>query len=135
MDRMETDAGKCDRGGSARRWAVCLRIPLGAPATPSKTSCKIQASLEDRTAAALQSLFHFLDPPLTMTSRMKAALFGQETWPDEAEEKYERIEVLGKGSFGMVWMARRVTAAENKDDDEFVAVKNILIKDVRVLES
>lgn len=49
-------------------------------------------------------------------------------WPAAVEAKYERYEVLGKGSFGMVWMARRVTDKENEFDDEFVAIKNILIK-------
>jgi len=53
------------------------------------------------------------------------------SWPDELEDTYERIEVLGKGSFGMVWMARRVIRPKEDDEfnDEFVAVKNISIKD------
>jgi serine/threonine protein kinase len=51
-----------------------------------------------------------------------------EEWPDEVERKYERIEILGKGSFGMVWMSRRVTPPENEYDDEFVAIKSIQIK-------
>lgn len=50
-------------------------------------------------------------------------------WPRAAEDRYERLEILGKGSFGMVWMARRVTPAENDEDEEFVAIKNIHIKD------
>jgi len=50
-------------------------------------------------------------------------------WPRAAESKYERIEVLGKGSFGMVWMAERFGEAEDEFDDQFVAVKNINIKD------
>lgn len=59
-------------------------------------------------------------------------------WPDEVETLYERVEVLGKGSFGMVWMARRRDVVEGSsgagntngdDDDEFVAIKNINIKD------
>jgi serine/threonine protein kinase len=53
----------------------------------------------------------------------------QDAWPEAAERKYERLDVLGKGSFGMVWMARRITPAEDDFDDEYVAVKNILIKD------
>lgn len=50
-------------------------------------------------------------------------------WPDDVEARYERFEVLGKGSFGMVWMSRRVGIPENDDDDEFVAIKEIKIKD------
>lgn len=42
---------------------------------------------------------------------------------------YERIEVLGKGSFGLVWMCQRKTKAKDEFDDEFVAVKNIEIKE------
>jgi serine/threonine protein kinase len=49
-------------------------------------------------------------------------------WPPAVEEKYERYEALGKGSFGMVWMCRRVVKSENEFDDEFVAIKNIVIK-------
>ncbi|KAL7561227.1 hypothetical protein ACA910_004148 [Epithemia clementina (nom. ined.)] len=56
-------------------------------------------------------------------------LLGEPRWPKEASEKYERIEVLGKGSFGMVWMAKRLTKGEDEFDDEFVAIKNINIKD------
>lgn len=50
-------------------------------------------------------------------------------WPDEVRQKYERFEVLGKGSFGMVWMSRRIGPAEDSLDDEFAAIKNIKIKD------
>jgi serine/threonine protein kinase len=53
----------------------------------------------------------------------------EEDWPLEAEAMYERIEVLGKGSFGLVWMARRVTKPVDDDDDEYVALKNIEIKE------
>lgn len=42
---------------------------------------------------------------------------------------YERLEVLGRGSFGIVWMARRVTDAKDKWDDEYVAIKNIEVPD------
>jgi serine/threonine protein kinase len=52
-----------------------------------------------------------------------------DAWPREAGDKYDRLEVLGKGSFGMVWMARRVTPQEDEFDDEYVAVKTIKIKD------
>ena len=50
-------------------------------------------------------------------------------WPSEAEDKYMRLEILGKGSFGMVWMAQRTGPAADKEDEEFVAIKNIHIKD------
>jgi serine/threonine protein kinase len=50
-------------------------------------------------------------------------------WPQEVEDKYERFEVLGKGAFGIVWMSRRVPEQENEFDDEYVAIKNIVIKD------
>ena len=50
-------------------------------------------------------------------------------WPKEAEDKYLRIEILGKGSFGMVWMAQRSGPALDPEDEEFVAIKNIHIKD------
>ena len=50
-------------------------------------------------------------------------------WPEDVEAKYERYEVLGKGSFGMVWMSRRVGKPEDDFDDDFVAIKEIRIKD------
>lgn len=50
-------------------------------------------------------------------------------WPDEVAQRYDRVDGLGKGSFGMVWMARRVEDARDPFDDEFVAIKNITIKD------
>lgn len=50
-------------------------------------------------------------------------------WPPEACNMYERLEVLGRGSFGIVWMARRVTEPKDKWDDEFVAIKNIEVPD------
>lgn len=49
-------------------------------------------------------------------------------WPPDAEGMYERIEELGRGSYGVVWMARRVVPAQDEYDDEFVALKNIEIK-------
>ena len=65
---------------------------------------------------------------------MAADLLGFDTaepqdWPQEAEDKYLRLEILGKGSFGMVWMAQRTGPPDDKDDEEFVAIKNIHIKD------
>lgn len=52
-----------------------------------------------------------------------------EAWPREAGDKYDRLEILGKGSFGMVWMARRTVPPEDKFDDEYVAAKTIKVKD------
>ena len=52
----------------------------------------------------------------------------EEEWPAECERKYQRLEILGKGSFGMVWMSRRVATRENEEDDEYVAIKSIHIK-------
>lgn len=60
---------------------------------------------------------------------MMDELFHEEAWPKEAEKMYERIEVLGKGSFGLVWMCQRITKAKDEFDDEFVALKNIEIKE------
>ena len=51
-----------------------------------------------------------------------------EEWPIECERRYQRLEILGKGSFGMVWMSRRKKAPVNADDDDFVAIKSIHIK-------
>ena len=56
-------------------------------------------------------------------------VFQEEDWPEEAENMYERIEVLGRGSFGLVWMGRRLSKPENDEDDEYVALKNIEIKE------
>ncbi|OEU10213.1 kinase-like protein, partial [Fragilariopsis cylindrus CCMP1102] len=50
-------------------------------------------------------------------------------WPKDAEKMYERIEVLGKGSFGLVWMCQRKIKPVDDFDDEYVAVKNIEIKE------
>eukprot|EP00934_Nitzschia_sp_Nitz4_P008136 Nitzschia sp. Nitz4//scaffold305_size22082//16182//17768//NITZ4_008585-RA/size22082-processed-gene-0.19-mRNA-1//-1//CDS//3329547098//8126//frame0 len=56
-------------------------------------------------------------------------VFHEDEWPEEAEEMYERIEVLGRGSFGLVWMCRRYMPPQTADDDEYVALKNIEIKE------
>jgi len=56
-------------------------------------------------------------------------VFHEEDWPDEAEDMYERIEVLGKGSFGLVWMGKRMSKPEDEYDDDYVALKNIEIKE------
>ena len=55
--------------------------------------------------------------------------FEEEDWPKDAEKMYERIEVLGKGSFGLVWMCQRKIKPVDDFDDEYVAVKNIEIKE------
>lgn len=57
--------------------------------------------------------------------------YGDTEWPEEAENMYERVEVLGRGSFGVVWMARRVVAPADNLDDEYVALKNIEIKEAK----
>jgi cyclin-dependent kinase 7 len=56
-------------------------------------------------------------------------VFHEEDWPEEAEKMYERIEVLGRGSFGLVWMAKRMSPAADSDDDPYVTLKNIEIKE------
>jgi hypothetical protein len=40
-------------------------------------------------------------------------------WPAEISQRYERIDALGKGSFGMVWMARRVDESRDEFYDEY----------------
>lgn len=57
----------------------------------------------------------------------------EDDWPDECFDTYQRIDVLGKGSFGLVWLARRKGASKQADDSEapfheFVAIKSIHIK-------
>eukprot|EP00523_Entomoneis_sp_CCMP467_P009541 CAMPEP_0168736740 /NCGR_PEP_ID=MMETSP0724-20121128/10017_1 /TAXON_ID=265536 /ORGANISM="Amphiprora sp., Strain CCMP467" /LENGTH=537 /DNA_ID=CAMNT_0008783949 /DNA_START=11 /DNA_END=1624 /DNA_ORIENTATION=+ len=64
-----------------------------------------------------------------MTSPPSAVSVGDTHWPAQADAKYERLEVLGKGSFGMVWMSKRIVKAADEFDDEYVAIKNINIKD------
>ncbi|KAL3909779.1 MAG: hypothetical protein SGARI_002427, partial [Bacillariaceae sp.] len=61
---------------------------------------------------------------------MLQGVFHEEEWPEEAEAMYERIEVLGKGSFGLVWMGKRMNnKPADEYDDEYVALKNIEIKE------
>jgi hypothetical protein len=48
-------------------------------------------------------------------------------WPAEISRRYERIDALGKGSFGMVWMARRVDGARDEFDDEYGACGRCLV--------
>jgi serine/threonine protein kinase len=46
-------------------------------------------------------------------------------WPSECFDKYERIDVLGKGSFGLVWLARRIlTTPPPKKGKEKKKTKN-----------
>jgi len=59
---------------------------------------------------------------------MFGAFDSEGEWPPDAEEMYERMEELGRGSFGVVWMARRIVPPEDEYDDEWVALKNIEIK-------
>jgi serine/threonine protein kinase len=49
-------------------------------------------------------------------------------WPSACFQKYERLHVIGKGSFGQVWMSRRKVPAVDEFDDEYVAIKAIQIK-------
>lgn len=60
-----------------------------------------------------------------------ASQYGDAEWPEDAENMYERVEVLGRGSFGVVWMARRVVPAVDRFDDKYVALKNIEIKEAK----
>jgi serine/threonine protein kinase len=48
---------------------------------------------------------------------LDAEVEARRTWPREADEWYRRVEVLGKGSFGMVWMAQKRETAKGSDDD------------------
>jgi serine/threonine protein kinase len=68
------------------------------------------------------------ETPAKMATAASSVLKGEQ-WPEEVETRYERIEVLGKGSFGMVWMARRKDQATDQYDDEYVAIKIIKTKD------
>jgi serine/threonine protein kinase len=62
-----------------------------------------------------------------MNALVLSSMGAGEEWPEEAEDAYGRVEVLGRGSYGLVWMARR--AKPVKGQDEYVAIKNIHIKD------
>ena len=55
--------------------------------------------------------------------------FGEVDWPPEADAMYDRVEVLGRGSYGVVWMARRIVPPVDEFDDEYAAIKNIEIKE------
>jgi serine/threonine protein kinase len=69
--------------------------------------------------------------PLWVEEKMDISrnVFHEEDWSEEAEDMYERIEVLGRGSFGLVWMGKRKTAPLDEFYDEYVALKNIEIKE------
>ena len=45
------------------------------------------------------------------------------SWPAQVREKYERISLLGQGSFGGVYLAKPLS--KTKTDDDKVAVKFI----------
>lgn len=53
------------------------------------------------------------------------------SWPKEAEETYEAIRPLGKGAFGLVWLAKRKEQssfdpdATSEEDSPYVAIKHI----------
>lgn len=58
-------------------------------------------------------------------------------WPQEAENEFERIRVLGAGAFGEVFLAKRRHETETKNHDnpsddaheeEFVAIKGVSIE-------
>jgi serine/threonine protein kinase len=44
-----------------------------------------------------------------------------EKWPSECFDKYEPIDVLGKGSFGLVWLSRRIPDNKAKDNKKKTA--------------
>lgn len=52
-----------------------------------------------------------------------------EDFPKDVARIYDRIEILGKGAFGKVWLASRIAPKENEYDDDFVALKSIELKE------
>lgn len=48
-------------------------------------------------------------------------------WPKEALDTYDAIRPLGKGAFGLVWLARAKGAASDASSEEhqYVAIKHI----------
>jgi serine/threonine protein kinase len=63
-----------------------------------------------------------------MDEILGSQLFAEDC-PKDVAKIYERIEILGKGAFGKVWLAYRIAPAENDYDDEFVALKSIELKE------
>jgi hypothetical protein len=66
-------------------------------------------------------------PPNAAASSSDGGAGGGGGWPAEISRRYERIDALGKGSFGMVWMARRVDEARDEFDDEYGACGRCLV--------
>ncbi len=51
-------------------------------------------------------------------------------WPQEAENEFERIRVLGAGAFGEVWLTKRrtdLTLTDNPSEEEYAAIKGVSI--------
>ena len=48
-------------------------------------------------------------------------------WPQEAENEFERIRVLGKGAFGEVWLAKLKSSASSKEEEDYAAIKGVSI--------
>ena len=47
-------------------------------------------------------------------------------WPQEAENEFERIRVLGAGAFGQVWLAKQ--KKNPAEDEEYAAIKGVSIR-------
>ena len=61
----------------------------------------------------------------TMTSTTKAAVSSD--WPQEAENEFERIRVLGAGAFGQVWLAKQKNPNNPAGKEEYAAIKGVSI--------
>ena len=48
-------------------------------------------------------------------------------WPQEADDEFLRIRVLGRGAFGEVWLAQRRSTSTTPSND-YVAIKGVSIK-------
>lgn len=60
------------------------------------------------STSATTNTFHSVSKPIS--------------WPNEIEETYDAIRLLGKGAFGLVWLAK---SKQESKDDTYVAVKQI----------